>query len=76
MTEYNEKFDATGLNCPLPILRSKKMLSKMNSGEVLFVVATDPGTVKDFDSFCEQTGNTLIDKSEESGCFRYYIRKM
>ena len=75
MTDYSEKFDATGLNCPLPILKSKKVLSAMNSGEVLYVVATDPGSVKDFDSFCNQTGNELIGSSESQGQYHYYIKK-
>jgi tRNA 2-thiouridine synthesizing protein A len=61
MSEFTEKFDATGLNCPLPILRSKKVLSSMNSGDVLYVIATDSGSVKDFDAFCKQTGNELLD---------------
>jgi tRNA 2-thiouridine synthesizing protein A len=75
MTDYSEKFDATGLNCPLPILKSKKVLSTMNSGDVLYVVATDPGSVKDFDSFCNQTGNELISSSESQGQYHYYIKK-
>ena len=75
MSEYTEKFDATGLNCPLPILRSKKVLTSMNSGEVLYVIATDAGSVKDFDAFCKQTGHELLDSSEAEGKFHYFIRK-
>lgn len=75
MSEFTEKFDATGLNCPLPILRSKKALSKMNTGEVLYVISTDSGSVKDFDAFCKQTGNELLDSSEADGKFHYYIKK-
>ena len=75
MSEYNEKFDATGLNCPLPILRSKKVLTTMNSGDVLYVIATDSGSVKDFDAFCKQTGNELVESSEADGKYHYYIRK-
>jgi len=75
MSDYSEKFDATGLNCPLPILRSKKVLSTMNSGDVLFVIATDAGSVKDFDSFCKQTGNELIESSESGNQYHYYIKK-
>ena len=75
MTDFTEKFDATGLNCPLPILRSKKVLSKMGSGEVLYVISTDSGSVKDFDAFCKQTGNELLESSEEEGKYHYYIRK-
>ena len=75
MPDYSEKFDATGLNCPLPILRSKKVLSGMNSGDVLYVIATDAGSVKDFDSFCNQTGNELVESSESDGHYHYYIKK-
>ena len=75
MPEFTEKFDATGLNCPLPILRSKKVLSSMNSGEVLYVIATDAGSVKDFDAFCKQTGNELLESTEADGRYHYYIRK-
>ena len=75
MPDFSEKFDATGLNCPLPILRSKKVLSKMNAGDVLYVISTDSGSVKDFDAFCKQTGNELLESSESEGKYHYYIRK-
>ena len=75
MSEYTEKFDATGLNCPLPILRSKKVLTSMNSGEVLYVISTDSGSVKDFDAFCRQTGNELLESTETDGKYHYYIKK-
>jgi tRNA 2-thiouridine synthesizing protein A len=75
MSEYTEKFDATGLNCPLPILRSKKVLTSMNSGEVLYVISTDSGSVKDFDAFCRQTGNELLESTEAEGKYHYYIKK-
>jgi tRNA 2-thiouridine synthesizing protein A len=75
MTDYTEKFDATGLNCPLPILRSKKVLTGMNSGDVLYVISTDSGSVKDFDAFCKQTGHELLESSEAEGKYHYYIKK-
>jgi tRNA 2-thiouridine synthesizing protein A len=75
MSEYTEKFDATGLNCPLPILRAKKVLTSMNSGEILYVLATDSGSVKDFDAFCKQTGHELLESTEAEGKYHYYIRK-
>ena len=75
MFEYTEKFDATGLNCPLPILRSKKVLTSMNSGDVLYVISTDSGSVKDFDTFCKQTGHELLESSEAEGKYHYYIKK-
>ncbi len=76
MNEFTEKFDATGLNCPLPILRSKKVLSKLSSGDVLYVISTDSGSVKDFEAFCKQTGNELLESSEAGGKYHYYIKKV
>ena len=70
-----ELLDAKGLNCPLPILRSKKVLSQLDSGDVLYVISTDSGSVKDFDAFCKQTGNELLESTETDGKYHYYIRK-
>lgn len=75
MAEFDQELDACGLNCPLPILRAKKTLGKMASGEVLRIVATDPGSVKDFEAFSKQTGNALLDSREEDGRFFYLIKK-
>ena len=75
MNEFTEKFDATGLNCPLPILRSKKVLSRLNSGNVLYVISTDSGSVRDFEAFCKQTENELLESSEDGGKYHYYIKK-
>ena len=75
MIDYTDKFDATGLNCPLPIMRSKKVLAGMSSGDVLYVISTDPGSVKDFDAFCKQTGNELLSSEEIDGKYHYYLRK-
>jgi len=69
------QLDATGLNCPLPILRAKKTLAGLESGQVLEVLATDPGSVKDFDAFCNQTGNTLVESAEVDGKFKFLIKK-
>ena len=63
MSYYNQELDARGLNCPLPILRAKKSINSLGSGEVLRVLATDPGSVKDFESFCNQTGNQLLNST-------------
>ena len=63
---FDKELDARGLNCPLPILRTKKALTDMASGQVLKITATDPGAVKDFQAFCKQTGNALI-SSETAG---------
>ncbi len=67
--------DARGLNCPLPILRTRKALTAMASGEALLVQSTDPGSVKDIESFCSQTSNELLSASNEDGEFQFVIRK-
>ena len=67
--------DATGLRCPLPVLRARKAMKGIASGEVLEVRATDPGAVADFQSFCETTGDELLDWQEEAGVFVFRIRK-
>ncbi|MCE2991225.1 MAG: sulfurtransferase TusA family protein [Burkholderiales bacterium] len=67
--------DVKGLNCPLPILRAKKALTDMTSGQVLRVVATDPGSVKDFAAFCKQTGNTLLSSADNGKEFTFVISK-
>ena len=73
--QINKELDVKGLNCPLPILRAKKALADMDSGQVLKVVATDPGSVKDFAAFCRQTGNPLLSSSETSTEFTFVISK-
>ena len=75
MTHFDQELDARGLNCPLPILRAKKPLNGMTSGEVLKIMATDPGSVKDFDAFATQTGNALLDSSEVDGEFHFLMKK-
>ncbi|HQR53686.1 MAG TPA: sulfurtransferase TusA family protein [Burkholderiales bacterium] len=73
--DHDRELDARGLNCPLPILRCKKALAAMSSGEVLRILATDPGSVKDFQAFCRQTGNELLSSEEQGGEFRFLLRK-
>jgi tRNA 2-thiouridine synthesizing protein A len=75
MSTFDQEFDASGLNCPLPILRAKKALGTLQTGQVLHVIATDPGSVKDFDSFAKQTGNTLLESTEEGGKYHFLIKK-
>ena len=75
MIENTQTLDARGLNCPLPILRTKKTLIGMETGEVLQVIATDPGSVKDMTAFCSQTGHELVSANEQSGDFLFQIRK-
>jgi len=73
--QINKELDVRGLNCPLPILRAKKALADMESGQVLQVVATDPGSVKDFAAFCKQTGNPMLSSSETPTDFTFVISK-
>lgn len=73
--EFNKELDARGLNCPLPILRTKKALAEMASGEVLKVLATDPGSVKDMQAFAKQTGNDLINSAEAGGEYTFFMKK-
>lgn len=75
MADFDNELDASGLNCPLPILRAKKTLAGMESGQVLHIIATDPGSVKDFDAFAKQTGNELLSSGEEGGKFSFLMKK-
>lgn len=75
MADFDQELDATGLNCPLPILRAKKALGGMESGQILHIIATDPGSVKDFEAFSKQTGNELMDSREEGGKFYFLMKK-
>ena len=75
MAEFDQELDACGLNCPLPILRAKKALSGMDSGKVLHIISTDPGSVKDFEAFSKQTGNALLNSSEDGEKFYFFIKK-
>ena len=73
--EANKELDTRGLNCPLPILRTKKALTDMASGQVLKVLATDPGSVKDFQAFSRQTGNTLLSSETANSEFIFFMQK-
>ncbi len=75
MADFDQELDASGLNCPLPILRAKKTLAGMEANQILRIVATDPGSVKDFEAFAKQTGNELLDSGEEGGKFVFRIKK-
>lgn len=74
-TQATQSLDARGLNCPLPILRTKKALTAMGSGETLAVLSTDPGSVKDMQAFCKQTGHELVATNSNQGEFEFFIRK-
>jgi tRNA 2-thiouridine synthesizing protein A len=73
--QHDKEIDTRGLNCPLPILRAKKALTDVQSGQVLKIVATDPGSVKDFETFAKQTGHALLAHDEANGEFTFYMRK-
>jgi tRNA 2-thiouridine synthesizing protein A len=73
--DFDKELDTRGLNCPLPILRTKKALAELKSGQVIKVVATDPGSVKDFQAFSRQTGHELLSHSEERKEFTFFMRK-
>ena len=75
MQQHDQELDTRGLNCPLPILRAKKALGGIQSGQVLKIVATDPGSVKDFQAFSRQTGHALLSHSEINGEFTFLLQK-
>jgi tRNA 2-thiouridine synthesizing protein A len=75
MADFDQELDASGLNCPLPILRAKKAIAGLESGQVLRIIATDPGSVKDFEAFSKQTGNELMESGEEGGKFVFLMKK-
>lgn len=70
----DQVLNAEGLNCPLPIIKAKKALKSLNSGEVLEVRSTDPGSVADFAAFCNQTGNQLLSSSTEGDIYKFEIK--
>lgn len=68
--------DAKGLNCPLPILKAKKALKELDNGQTLEILATDPGSVKDFEAFARTTGNKLVESGEDGGVYRFIIERV
>jgi tRNA 2-thiouridine synthesizing protein A len=72
---FDKELDTRGLNCPLPILRAKKTLTDLQSGQVLKVISTDPGSVKDFQAFSKQTGNELLSHAEANGEYTFFMKK-
>ena len=75
MPEADQELDARGLNCPLPILRTKKALKDLGSGDILKVLATDPGSVKDFEAYASQSGDELLEHYEDKGEYTFYLKK-
>lgn len=73
--EFQKEIDARGLNCPLPILRTKKALADMQSGDVLKILATDPGATRDFQAFAKQTGNELVDQQTVGEEYVHVLRR-
>ncbi|WP_119154916.1 sulfurtransferase TusA family protein [Caldimonas tepidiphila] len=73
--DAHKELDTRGLNCPLPILKAKKALAEMNSGELLRVWATDPGSLRDFQAFAKQTGNELVEQQTLQGEFMHLLRR-
>ena len=75
MTDFDHELDACGLNCPLPVLRAKKTLDKMASGEILRIIATDPGSVEDMAALARQTGHELLESSQDSDKYVFRMKK-
>jgi tRNA 2-thiouridine synthesizing protein A len=73
--DYDKEFDASGLACPMPIVKTKKSLADMAPGQVLRVIATDPGSVCDMQAFAEQTGNTLLSSTTENSKYVFLLKK-
>ena len=72
---FDKEVDARGLNCPLPILKAKKALAEIGSGQVLKVIATDPGSQRDFENFARQTGNALVHQAEQGREWTFWLRR-
>ena len=75
MSRFDKELDTSGLNCPLPIIKAKKEINTMEIGEVLHIISTDPGAVKDFESFANQTGNELLNTEEKNNKFYFLLKK-
>ncbi|MCM2327140.1 MAG: sulfurtransferase TusA family protein [Lysobacter sp.] len=73
--DYNKELDARGLNCPLPILKTKKALGELTTGQVLKVISTDAGSVKDMEAFAKQTGNELLSSQPEGKEYVFFLKK-
>jgi TusA-related sulfurtransferase len=73
--DVQKEVDARGLNCPLPILKAKKALAELNSGDLLRVLATDPGSVRDFQAFARQTGNELLEQNQAGSDYSHILRR-
>jgi tRNA 2-thiouridine synthesizing protein A len=74
MSNFDSELDASNLNCPLPIMRAKKAITEMSTGQTIKIIATDPGSVKDFEAFCNKTGHELLSSGGEDGKFVFFIK--
>ena len=75
MSDFDKELDTSGLNCPLPIIKAKKEINTMDAGQTLKIISTDPGAVKDFESFANQTGNELLNTEEKDNKFYFLLKK-
>ncbi len=75
MTDFDKELDCSGLNCPMPILKTKKMIDTMNPGEILRMISTDPGSCSDVNAWANRTGNELLSTSEDGGNFIFLLKK-
>ncbi|MFT4516470.1 MAG: tRNA 2-thiouridine synthesizing protein A [Gammaproteobacteria bacterium] len=75
MSDFDKELDTSGLNCPLPIIKAKKEINGMDAGQTLKIISTDPGAVKDFESFANQTGNELLSTEEKDNKFYFLLKK-
>tara|TARA_B100001029_G_scaffold64339_1_gene52131 strand:+ start:1529 stop:1759 length:231 start_codon:yes stop_codon:yes gene_type:complete len=75
MSDFDKELDTSGLNCPLPIIKAKKEINGMDAGQILHIISTDPGAVKDFESFAKQTGNILLNSEEKDNKFYFLMKK-
>jgi tRNA 2-thiouridine synthesizing protein A len=75
MQNFDQELDASGMSCPLPIIKATKIINGLEAGQVLKVIATDPGSVADFKAYAEQTGNKLLNSSREGGNYIYWLEK-
>lgn len=73
--EVDKELDVTGMNCPMPLLKAKKAINEMNGGQIVKVLATDPGSVRDFQVFAKQSGHQLLDSGVDDEIFFYYLQK-
>lgn len=77
MTEYTQQIDTSGLSCPLPILKSKKALKKLEIGDILSIISTDAGSIKDIASWCRVTGQDLMESNDEgNGTYTFLVKRL